>query len=131
MFTISIALLIAAIILGVTKTAEWGVALGMGLVGVIFLPLSGLGFYSYFYEKLIYQNHEFTYFGLFKKTITCKIEDVKSVIYDFTSSICRVQFLDKNDNVLMKIGDDGTISNNKLFLVVLNKNNIKLDVLVQ
>lgn len=79
-------------------------------------------------EKLIYKNHIIQYTELFRKPVSCRIEDVKSVLVELRGSTRNIQFLDEKNNVIMKIYDHSTIITNKIFLILLNKYNIKFDI---
>ncbi len=128
--SISVIGIVTFIVLGAMATIEWNVSIGMLLTFSLLSVLTGLGIYSYFREKLIYKNHIIQYTGLFRKPVSCRIDDVKSVLVELRGSTRIIQFLDENDNLLMKTYDNGTIITNKLFLVLLNKNNIKYDLFI-
>ena len=91
-----------------------------------FLLLIGLfGIYVCVKEKFIFENEEFTYVKVFKKSQSIKIENLDKVVID-CSFILSVKMYDKLGNVALNFIDDGTAFKNGLFIQVLKHRNILL-----
>lgn len=110
-----------------------------GTVGVscLFLAafaVSAVGVYVCAFEKLTYRDGVYNYHRPFGKNQLAKTEALKAVkfltIYFRTkhgiNKKIRIFFYDKNKNILIKINDDGTVSNNELLLKSLKYHRIKI-----
>jgi hypothetical protein len=107
-------------------------------IGYIFLALSFLsavGVYVWIREKLIYSDGVYKYYRAFGKNQIASVKEIGSVkvltLYYHVRhggirSKIRVFFCDNSKNILIKIIDDGTISENEAFLKSLKYNCIKI-----
>ena len=106
-------------------------------IGCVVLALSifpAVGVYACIYEKFIYKNGVYKYYGAFRKPRIASVEKIDSVkfltVFSMTKYGSRnttwVFFYDKTKNILIKTMDDGTLSKNEQFLRSLKHNRIKL-----
>ena len=107
-------------------------------IGYIFLGvsvLSAVGVYVCVYEKLIYSDGVYKYHRPFGKNQSASVNEIGSVKffteyyrmkYGRTGKNMRVLFCDKKKNVLIKILDDGTMSNNEMLKRSLEYHDIKI-----
>ena len=111
-------------------------------IGYIFLGvsvLSAVGVYVCVYEKLIYSDGVYKYHRPFGKNQSASVNKIASVkllteYYTVTrkyqrskvDKTMRVLFYDKEKNVLIKILDDGTMSNNEMLKRSLEYHDIKI-----
>ena len=95
---------------------------------------SAIGVYVCVYEKLTYSNGVYMYYRPFGKNQLAKVEDIESIkivtAHIYTryggNKRIRVFFYNKHKNILIKIADDGTLSENAMFLKSVKVNRIKL-----
>ncbi len=107
-------------------------------VGYIFLAvslLSAVGVYACVYERLIYSDGVYKYYRPFGKNQSATVNEIGSVKffteyysmkYGRVGKNMRVLFYDKKKNVLIKILDDGTMSNNEMLKRSLKYHGIKI-----
>ncbi|MBR3894805.1 MAG: hypothetical protein IKJ35_06620 [Clostridia bacterium] len=106
-------------------------------IGCVVLALSifpAVGVYVCIYEKFIYKNDVYKYYGAFRKPRIASIGKIGSVkfltVYYLTKyglrSKIRIFFYDNSKNIIIKIIDDGTLSKNEMFLKSLKYNRIKI-----
>ena len=113
------------------------IATNIFCIGCFFLALaliSAVGVYAWIYERIVYSNGVYKYYHAFGKNQFASVAEIKSIkvltVYYFTkrgmSSKIRIFFYDKSKNILIKIIDDGTLSENEAFLKSLKYNRIKI-----
>ena len=107
-------------------------------IGYIFLVLSllsAVGVYAWVYEKLTYSDGVYKYYNAFGKNRRASVEEIGSVKvltvyyhikYGGIRSKIRIFFYDNSKNIIIKIIDDGTLSENEMFLKSLKYNRIKI-----
>ena len=106
-------------------------------IGCVVFALSifpAVGVYACIYEKLVYRNGVYKYYGAFRKPRIASVGKIGSVkfltVFTMTKYGLRdatwVFFYDKNRNILIKIMDDGTLSKNEKFFGSLKHNRIKI-----
>ncbi|MBQ7314767.1 MAG: hypothetical protein IJW83_02005 [Clostridia bacterium] len=107
-------------------------------IGYIFLVLSllsAVGVYAWVCEKLTYSNGDYKYYRAFGKNRIAPVEEiglVKVLIFYYhikyggIRSKIRIFFYDNSKNIIIKIIDDGTLSENEIFLKSLKYNRIKI-----
>ena len=107
-------------------------------IGYIFLGvflLSAVGVYAWVYEKLTYSDGVYKYYKAFGKNRIAPVEEiglVKVLIFYYhikyggIRSKIRIFFYDNSKNIIIKIIDDGTLSENEIFLKSLKYNRIKI-----
>lgn len=108
--------------------------LTVGYFSLFFSFLCAIGIYVWFYNKLTYSNGVYTYYNPFGKNKTAKVGQIAFVAIEPDVSYGKfgrgknkqIFFYDEEDNVLIKMNDDGAISENEAFLQSLVYNNIEL-----
>ena len=93
-----------------------------------------VGAYAAICERLTYSNGVYTYYRPFGKKRAARVEEiamVRIVTFRVHSKYLRqtashIFFYDSGQNILIKITDDKTVSENELFLQSLKRNRIKV-----
>ena len=106
-------------------------------IGCAVLVLSifpAVGVYACIYERFIYSNGVYTYYGAFRRPRMALVGEIGSIkiltLYHMTKygmrESIRVIFYDKSKKVLMKITDEGTLSKNETFIQSIKYHRIRL-----
>jgi len=107
----------------------------LGYIFLVLSLLSAVGVYAWVYEKLTYSSGVYKYYNAFGKNRRASVEEIGSVKilifyyhikYGRIRSKIRIFFYDNSKNIILKIIDDGTLSENEMFLKSLKYNRIKI-----
>ena len=110
-------------------------ALSVGYIFAALALISAAGIYAWIYQRLTYSNGIYRYYNPFGKNQRAAIDDVETVKiltvhYATRDGMIRkknkILFFGRGKTVLMKISDDGTISENAVFLKSLKINRVRI-----